>query len=558
MTGNDARTQFQEASRLFAEKKYAEALQILDALSASNPRNKDFLYPRALCLRHLGRTTEASTLCQELVEQHGDERASKILKELEDETASAQSLSPGVPGLDDILSERGLAETLPPLHAAVATGDLADLSIDTEPSPLALVLGQLGGSAGTLIGALCAFTHAGLWGAIRGGAGPAGMMGKFLPKLFSNIHWFVLFTAIGGVVGGLLAYSVGSTIARPTLPKLTAAVLVLVLLGVGIALLPDKPPDVPPSSPETARGRKADQPAGWERFPHRPSLSKEEMRKKNELARKLAPFDGEIQEYLSILAKSDTTLLRLDQGSRAFRIPDVEQSPAVPLAGRQRRAIVIELKLKSASDSRTAFWDASVDGELWSMLPERMRADTPLAADTIVFGYRYWPSSLPSPGSASSGRFPVTSEHRTPKYTFAVVDLVSGKCLREHGLKGQPWRRTGEQGRQTDIEEELQSVAEYLATLLTGGGPREAASGGRTLLAEVTLRGKMGESASFSVTPLDEPGDETTVTIEKGDSLVGQWALVEITARPSAAVLKHSATEESVTMSRGKTVQLHR
>ncbi len=78
MKSREATARFDQAKRLFAERRYADALALLDTLDAAYPNTKNILYPRALCLAMLGRTGEALKVAQQLVARHGDPRAARL------------------------------------------------------------------------------------------------------------------------------------------------------------------------------------------------------------------------------------------------------------------------------------------------------------------------------------------------------------------------------------------------------------------------------------------------------------------------------------------------
>jgi thioredoxin-like negative regulator of GroEL len=88
--GNDARivatvkpgeasTKFKMSRRLYAERRFPEALALLEQLDAAFPDTKNVLYPHAMCLAALGRLHEARPLCERLVSKHADPRAQELL-----------------------------------------------------------------------------------------------------------------------------------------------------------------------------------------------------------------------------------------------------------------------------------------------------------------------------------------------------------------------------------------------------------------------------------------------------------------------------------------------
>lgn len=89
-----------EAEKLYEEKKYDEALKLLNELEQENPGEKRVAYGRAMCLAQLGNVADALLLCDELVARYRDEKA-KVLKEKimqwAEEAAALKPLAPTKP-----------------------------------------------------------------------------------------------------------------------------------------------------------------------------------------------------------------------------------------------------------------------------------------------------------------------------------------------------------------------------------------------------------------------------------------------------------------------------
>ncbi|MDZ4859084.1 MAG: thioredoxin family protein [Candidatus Hydrogenedentes bacterium] len=79
MHTKEARNKFREADQLFREKKFPEALAVLDDLDKEFPDTKNVLYPRAMCLARVGRFEEALELCRQLKVEFGDPRGEKLM-----------------------------------------------------------------------------------------------------------------------------------------------------------------------------------------------------------------------------------------------------------------------------------------------------------------------------------------------------------------------------------------------------------------------------------------------------------------------------------------------
>ncbi len=75
-----SKQKLKQAENLYEEKKYTEALKLLNELEQENPGEKKVAYGRAMCLARLGNYADAMLLCDELLARYRDEKA-KVLKE---------------------------------------------------------------------------------------------------------------------------------------------------------------------------------------------------------------------------------------------------------------------------------------------------------------------------------------------------------------------------------------------------------------------------------------------------------------------------------------------
>ncbi|MDZ4859083.1 MAG: tetratricopeptide repeat protein [Candidatus Hydrogenedentes bacterium] len=78
----ETQTKFKEADQLFRAKNFPEALGVLDELDQEYPNVKNILYPRAMCLAHVGRHEEALEVCRQLKVEFGDTRADSLMTQI--------------------------------------------------------------------------------------------------------------------------------------------------------------------------------------------------------------------------------------------------------------------------------------------------------------------------------------------------------------------------------------------------------------------------------------------------------------------------------------------
>jgi len=90
MTSQEAAQKFQQSKTLFAQKRYPEALIMLDEINAAFPDQKDVLYGRAMCLAELQRPLEAIRICEQAVAMHNDQKSQALLNRLRREHGAIQ------------------------------------------------------------------------------------------------------------------------------------------------------------------------------------------------------------------------------------------------------------------------------------------------------------------------------------------------------------------------------------------------------------------------------------------------------------------------------------
>jgi len=90
MTSQEAAQKFQQSKTLFAQKRYPEAMIMLDEINAAFPDQKDVLYGRAMCLAELQRPLEAIRICEQAVAMHNDQKSQALLNRLRREHGAIQ------------------------------------------------------------------------------------------------------------------------------------------------------------------------------------------------------------------------------------------------------------------------------------------------------------------------------------------------------------------------------------------------------------------------------------------------------------------------------------
>lgn len=81
---------FKRADRHYRAGEYSEALPLLNVLDSAFPDSKNVLFARARCLAQLGKTNQARTILERLVEEFEAPRAAALLAQL-DATSAAES-----------------------------------------------------------------------------------------------------------------------------------------------------------------------------------------------------------------------------------------------------------------------------------------------------------------------------------------------------------------------------------------------------------------------------------------------------------------------------------
>jgi thioredoxin-like negative regulator of GroEL len=67
---NEAREKFLESQRLFAGRRFSEALAILRELDQAYPASKNILLAQAQCLAHLFQSVEAVKICDRIIARY--------------------------------------------------------------------------------------------------------------------------------------------------------------------------------------------------------------------------------------------------------------------------------------------------------------------------------------------------------------------------------------------------------------------------------------------------------------------------------------------------------
>lgn len=104
MSAQQMRLDYQEALQLVRVGRYEESLRILKQLDQMQPRQKNILYPMAVCYERIGRNNDAWEVCNVLIEQFDHEQAKQIMARIEllapfpeaEEVASAELEAVGI------------------------------------------------------------------------------------------------------------------------------------------------------------------------------------------------------------------------------------------------------------------------------------------------------------------------------------------------------------------------------------------------------------------------------------------------------------------------------
>lgn len=117
MTKQEARAKFQQADGLFQQRRYAEALLLLDELDEEFPGERRILYPKARCLAKLKRYDEAQALTETIIAEHRFSPAHELLQHIRTRkmaAASADDYTHLPSDLDSILNTPAAYRTAPP------------------------------------------------------------------------------------------------------------------------------------------------------------------------------------------------------------------------------------------------------------------------------------------------------------------------------------------------------------------------------------------------------------------------------------------------------------
>lgn len=83
-----ASEKFREADERFREARYDEALEILRDLAREFPGTRQVKFPLAKCLAEMGQFPEALELCQDLIDSHDYEPATRLKTRIEEKQSS--------------------------------------------------------------------------------------------------------------------------------------------------------------------------------------------------------------------------------------------------------------------------------------------------------------------------------------------------------------------------------------------------------------------------------------------------------------------------------------
>ncbi|NLN92591.1 MAG: tetratricopeptide repeat protein [Candidatus Hydrogenedens sp.] len=83
MNSDSAKQRFQQANQLFGERRYEEALTMLQELNREFPNTENIMYAAALCLEKMGSIEEAKLLCHSMLRLFESQKAQELLNQLE-------------------------------------------------------------------------------------------------------------------------------------------------------------------------------------------------------------------------------------------------------------------------------------------------------------------------------------------------------------------------------------------------------------------------------------------------------------------------------------------
>lgn len=135
-----AKEQFREASALFEEGRYEDALILLKDLDALYPGDHHILYPMALSLAKIGHWREGLQICERLEDEFGYAKAAELGRKLRKILTppplpgSAKAAAAATASPDNPAPEPEAAEALAPL-AFDSDSEASDFSGDLAPTP---------------------------------------------------------------------------------------------------------------------------------------------------------------------------------------------------------------------------------------------------------------------------------------------------------------------------------------------------------------------------------------------------------------------------------------
>jgi len=137
MKNREAQDLFKESELLYRERRYEEALEVLQRLDEKYPNTRNILYPIAKGCRRLGRFEETAAICDRLILEFEDERARHMRRQAERamQRASAQTIQVAADVQANIDDE---------IDAGFDALDLGDLPPLDEEAPTVHVPGGYG------------------------------------------------------------------------------------------------------------------------------------------------------------------------------------------------------------------------------------------------------------------------------------------------------------------------------------------------------------------------------------------------------------------------------
>lgn len=148
MRRRDVRQKFQQSKALFAQKRYPEALILLDELNTLFPNERHIMYARAMCLAELQRPLEAMQICEQAVAMHNDQKSRELLDRLRREHGPLEENPTDLASLTGQTAAGPTPNALPGLPSIPSVPDVPDfpaLQPQSSNKRFYIILGSVAG-----------------------------------------------------------------------------------------------------------------------------------------------------------------------------------------------------------------------------------------------------------------------------------------------------------------------------------------------------------------------------------------------------------------------------